>query len=297
MLVLTIIFNERLDCWGIVGNIVVLLVFIIIVNYIRSKNNSIGVRALQTFYIIAVVIYLFKTVEKLSFALHGRDYDDVLIVIDRAMFGGANPSVWLFQHIPVVPVFVEIVQLCYFSYYFLPVILAIEFFRRRRRDKQANVTDELETLRFVIIYGLLLSYLGYFALPGIGPRFTLFDFWSISKDLPGIFLTEPIRWFINLAENIRPWMTSMQAAQVVTRDVFPSGHTEITLLSIMLGFRFKAKSRWVVLLIGSGLIFSTVYLRYHYVIDLIAGALVALLTLYTATPLMNFLLKQKRKLL
>jgi len=148
----------------------------------------------------------------------------------------------------------------------------------------------------VIIYGLLLSYIGYFALPGIGPRFTLFDFWSISKELPGVFFTEPIRWFINLAENIRTGMTSLQAAQVVTRDVFPSGHTEITLLAIMLSFKYKAKARWVVLFIGSGLIFSTVYLRYHYFIDLVAGALVALLALYTAEPVIKFLQRMKSKL-
>jgi hypothetical protein len=297
MLILTIMFNERLDGGGIFGNVLVLLAMIILINYIRSKSNRVGVRLLQTFYIIPVVIYLFKTVEKLSFALHGRDYDNVLITIDRAIFGGANPSVWLFQHIPVMPIFVEIMQLCYFSYYFLPVVLAIEFFRRRRRDNiDGNKVDELETLRFVIIYGLLLSYLGYFALPGIGPRFTLFDFWSISKDLPGVLLTEPIRWFINLAENIRTGMTSIQAAQVVTRDVFPSGHTEITLLSIMLGFKYKAKARWAVLFIGSGLIFSTVYLRYHYFIDLVAGALVALLALYTAEPVIKFLQRMKSKL-
>jgi membrane-associated phospholipid phosphatase len=296
MLVLAFFFHDQLDFSGIIINTVALFLIIALVNYIRSRSPSKVIRAVHVFYIIAIVIYVFKTVEKLSFAMHGRDYDNVLIAIDRTIFG-TNPSVWLFQHIPVIPIFVEIMQLCYFSYYFLPIILAIEFFIRRRHEHvEEGKIDELEMLRFIIVYGLLVSYLGYFSLPGIGPRFTVFDFWSISKDLPGVLLTEPMRWFINLAENIRTGMTSAQAASVVTRDVFPSGHTELALLSIILGFRYKARSRWVILFLGVGLIFSTIYLRYHYVIDLIAGALIAMITLYTSTPVMNFFLRFKRRL-
>jgi membrane-associated phospholipid phosphatase len=298
ILVLTLIFQEKLDASSIMVYSTILLIAIVLVNYARSKSDSKTMRAVHTFYIVPLVLLVFKTVEKLSFALHGKDYDALLISIDRALFGGAVPSVWLFQHIPVMPLFVEIMQLCYFSYYFLPIILAIEFFIRRRHEHtEDNVSDELETLRFIIIYGLLVSYIGYFSLPGIGPRFTVFDFWAISKDLPGIFFTEPMRWFINFAENIRVGMTSAQAAAVVTRDVFPSGHTEIAVLCMILGFRYKAKSRWVILFLGLGLIFSTIYLRYHYVIDLIAGSLLAMVTLYTSAPIMNFFIRLKRKLL
>jgi membrane-associated phospholipid phosphatase len=293
VLILTIIFQYLLDAAGIVIYTTILLLSIIIVNYIRSHSNSKIVRALHTFYIIPLVILVFKTVEKLSFALHGRDYDNVLIAIDRSIFG-VNPTVWLYEHFPKIPLLTEIMQLCYFSYYIIPVILATEFFIRRRQVKAGDYyRDELETLRFILIYGLLTSYAVYIMLPGIGPRFTLHDFWSISKELPGVLLTEPIRWFINLAENIRVGMTSIQAAQAVTRDVFPSGHTEITLLGIILAFRLKARSRWLVLFLGTGLIFSTIYLRYHYVIDVIAGALLAIITLYTSAPVMNFFLRMK----
>lgn len=296
MLILTFAFQDHLDTVGILINSCILLVSIVFVNYLRSRNAGKGMRALHTFYIIPVVLLIFKTVEKLSFALHGRDYDNILIAIDRTIFG-ANPTQWLFEHIPVMPLFVEIMQLCYFSYYFLPVILAVEFFIRRRHDHaEDHYTDELEQLRFIVIYGLLVSYVGYFSMPGIGPRFTLHDFWAISKELPGVFLTEPIRWFINLAENIRTGMTNAQAAEAVTRDVFPSGHTELALLSIILAFRFKARSRWLIFTLGTGLIFSTIYLRYHYVIDVIGGSLLAIIALYTSGPVMDFFLRMKAKI-
>ena len=293
VIILTIIFQDKLDAAGIVIYTTILLVTIIIVNYIRSRSNSKVVRAVHTFYIIPLVILVFKTVEKLSFALHGRDYDNVLIGIDRTIFG-VNPTVWLYEHFPNIPLFTEIMQLCYFSYYIIPIILATEFFIRRRQIKSNDYyRDELETLRFILVYGLLTSYVVYISLPGIGPRFTLHDFWSITKELPGVLLTEPIRWFINVAENIRVGMTSAQAAQAVTRDVFPSGHAQLVVLEMILAFRFKARARWLILFLGLGLIFSTVYLRYHYVIDVIAGSLLALITIYTSTPVMNFFLRMK----
>lgn len=297
ILVLTIIFSDRLDATGIVINSIILLIAIVVVNYIRSKSNSKWVRALHTFYIVPLVLLVFKTVEKLSYALHGKDYDNLLIAIDRTIFNGTSPSIWLYEHFTRLPIFTEIMQLCYFSYYFLPIMLAVEFFIRRRHDHtEDRFVDNLEILRFTMIYGLVVSYIGYFSLPGIGPRFTIHDFWSISKELPGVLLTEPMRWFINFAENIRPGMTSTEAALVVTRDVFPSGHTELALLSVILGFRYKARSRWVILFLATGLIFSTIYLRYHYVIDLVAGALLAIITLYTATPVMSFFLRVKEKI-
>ena len=297
VLILTTIFRDGLDVASILFNAAILLGSVAGINLIRARWNTKGVRIFHTFYILFIAIFLFKTVEKLSYALHGRDYDNVLITVDRAIFGGANPTVWLYEHIPVMPVFVEFLQICYFMYYILPIILAVEFYRRRRKEnREVRTIDELETLRFVIIYGLLTSYIGYLILPAIGPRFTLHEFWSISSELPGVLLTEPLRWLINLGENIKEGMTNLQAAHVVTRDAFPSGHTEITLLTMILGFRYKAKARWLIFFIGSGLIFSTVYLRYHYVIDVIGGSLFAVITLYTTPAVMNFFMRLKRKI-
>jgi membrane-associated phospholipid phosphatase len=51
---------------------------------------------------------------------------------------------------------------------------------------------------------------------------------------------------------------------------------------------YRIRFRWVVVVLGSLLIISTVYLRYHYVIDLIAGALFMIFTLWTAPKLFNW---------
>jgi membrane-associated phospholipid phosphatase len=48
---------------------------------------------------------------------------------------------------------------------------------------------------------------------------------------------------------------------------------------------FQKKVFWWLLPIGTGIIISTVYLRYHYLIDVVAGALVALVIVAAAKPL------------
>ncbi len=82
-----------------------------------------------------------------------------------------------------------------------------------------------------------MSYLGYFIWPGIGPRFTLHNFETINQDLPGLFLTNFLREIVNSGESI-PAGTS-NPAEVVQRDIFPSGHTMITLIVMYLSFRLK----------------------------------------------------------
>ena len=66
------------------------------------------------------------------------------------------------------------------------------------------------------------------------------------------------------------------------RDVFPSGHMMMTLVAVILAYRYELKVRHYVFCVGMLLIFATVYLRYHYFIDLVAGALLAFPCLLTS---------------
>lgn len=256
-----------------------------LINLLRSRSNDLRIQLIHMFYIVLLVPIFFKTMEKMSFALHGHDFDTTLIAADRLIFH-VDPTVWLYQHIPLMPFFVEYLQICYFLFYFLPVALMIEMFRRRLNREEghvfrSNVLDELEELRFVVFYGFCLSYIGYLCYPAIGPRFTLHNFLLLPKELPGVLVTNVLREVMNAGENIKQGMPIAMIEKVVTRDAFPSGHTDITFLTMVLAFKFKAKVRWPIFILGMSLIFSTVYLRYHYGIDLIGGLLFACVTLYT----------------
>jgi membrane-associated phospholipid phosphatase len=61
----------------------------------------------------------------------------------------------------------------------------------------------------------------------------------------------------------------------------------MTLIVMYLAHRYRIMSRWWLTAVGSLLIISTVYLRYHYVTDLIGGGLVMLFTIWTAPALVS----------
>jgi len=60
------------------------------------------------------------------------------------------------------------------------------------------------------------------------------------------------------------------------RDAFPSLHTAVTLLTLAFAFKYLRWLFWLLLPVCIGLLVATVYLRHHYVIDLIAGVFLAL---------------------
>jgi membrane-associated phospholipid phosphatase len=89
-----------------------------------------------------------------------------------------------------------------------------------------------------------------------------------------------------MGESIPP--NVLNAAALAQRDCFPSGHTEMTIISIYLSLKFKQSIRWIILIVGISLIIATVYLRYHYVIDIIAGIICAILVIFFAPYIQNW---------
>jgi membrane-associated phospholipid phosphatase len=207
----------------------------------------------------------------------------MLIAADRVLVG-VDPTSWLSAHMLLPAVAIDYLQVCYSLFYFLPVALGVELYRRAlRKERDGMYAPEEHTqlgeLLFLVVYGFLLSYAAYFIFPSIGPRFTLHNFHLIDHELPGEYVTRMLREWLNRGENVLPTMSLEEARRLVTRDAFPSGHTDITLLTILLAFRYRARSRWILAILGSSLIFATVYLRYHYLIDVIGGALLMAITL------------------
>jgi membrane-associated phospholipid phosphatase len=204
------------------------------------------------------------------------DFDNLFIAIDRWMFG-TDPTHWLHQL--ANPVLTEILQIIYGMFYLLPIILGLSLLRKKR-------FVAMDFALFTIFYGFCLSYLGYFTLPGIGPRFTLHDFSTINEQLPGLWLTNFLRELVNSGESIPSGTPN--PAEVVQRDVFPSGHTMITLIVIFLSVKLKSRSKYFFVPVGSLLIFSTVYLWYHYVIDLIGGLAFMIFAVWSAKYIFNW---------
>ena len=277
LIIMNMIFYQRVNNWLffiIINSFIILFAFAL--GYFEDKYNNRFWRIIHYWYIAPLILFTFKELYYMIHPIRIQDYDYLFIKIDYWIFG-VNPTQWLQQF--TNPVLTEILQIVYGLFYFLPIILALVLLRNKRYFAVDFAT-------FSIVYGFFLSYLGYFALPGVGPRFTLHNFSQINVDLPGIWLTNYLRDLVNIGESIPPGTPN--PAAIVQRDVFPSGHTMITLIVIYLSIRLKSRSRYFLVPVGTLLIFATVYLWYHYVIDLIGGLVFMIFSLWSGKLIFNW---------
>jgi membrane-associated phospholipid phosphatase len=278
--ILNIIFHQRVSNWPthVTLNIFMIL-FVFLIAYLDKKQPRAIWTQLHYWYLVPLIFLIFKEIYFMVDPIRGVIYDDILIEIDRFIFG-FDPTVELYKISN--PLLTEALQIVYGSFFFLPIILGIDLLL-------TNKDDEFKYEAFTVIYGFFLSYIGYFLVPAIGPRFTLHEFELKNIELPGILLTNFLREIVNSGESIPAGTPN--PAQVVQRDAFPSGHTQITLIVMYLSVRFKSKTRYALLTVGTLLIFATVYLRYHYVIDLIAGGIFMIFTVWTGYYIYNWWMK------
>jgi membrane-associated phospholipid phosphatase len=252
---------------------------ILLLAYARSATGWRILAYVHDWYAVPVVFFMFKELYFVIRPIHGyQDMDSLLIAADRWLFG-VDPTVWLMQY--AHPVVTEILQIAYTTFYFLFILVGYELYRR-------PLKGPFHYFMFSCVYGFFLSYLGYLLVPGVGPRFTLHDFSALDQDLPGVFLTPYLRWFVNAGESVPMNVPNAISHAAAQRDVFPSGHTMMTLVLMYFGVHYRLKARWFLVITGTLLIAATVYQRYHYVIDLIAGALFFVVCLLTAPRVFSF---------
>ena len=199
----------------------------------------------------------------------GRGYDAWLIAADRWIFG-TDPTVWLarFAH----PIVTELLQLSYALFYLLPLAVAMELYVGGREGRFRRWV-------FVCGCGFFLAFAGYLIVPAVGPRFTLHEPGALARELPGLWLTPSLRALIDGGGMVPVGAAAAEVMRLAPRDAFPSGHALVTILAIFWAWRYRLGVRWAVTVIGGLLILATVYLRYHYVVDVLAGAVLAVLCL------------------
>jgi membrane-associated phospholipid phosphatase len=267
------IFSYRIEWWVLLlaGHAMAITVVVLIATWqqphrpVASPRRSVA-SFVGGWYPVALMPLAYKELSYLIPLIHQCDLDPTLAAIDHR-FLAVHPTVWLERF--TWPPLTDVLQLTYSTYYFLPVILGAVLWRNGWFDK-------FHFWVFIVMLGFFLSYLGYIAVPAIGPRFLPEIVEAQTKPLTGVWLFQPIRAMLDRAEGI-------------TRDCFPSGHAEMTLLVLYYARRFHRKTFWWLLPLGTGVVVSTVYLRYHYVIDVVAGALCAITIVLIAEPLYRML--------
>jgi membrane-associated phospholipid phosphatase len=255
IILLVILFYPRFPHgWQLLARFIPLAILAVLVSEATRRWAEIKlVRVIGDFSPIFFVIVIYELLGGVIPFLR-PDADNLLIRIDLILFG-VHPTVWLERFL--TPWVADILALAYASYYFIPAVLITILYGW---GKEREFSLAISTL----VLGYYLSYLGYIALPAIGPRFTLASVQQVPLQ-GGAILNSVVNTLNTIEGN--------------PRDCFPSGHTQMVLISLWFALKYKRPLFWVCLPLSGALIFSTVYLRYHYVIDLAAGFIFAGITL------------------
>ena len=275
--VLNILFSGRIPHWWLMVPINIAVISLIcLLGWARHTTGNRILALVHDWHVAPTVFFTFKELYFMVKPMHlGRDYDSLLIAADRWLFG-VDPTRWLMQF--ATPWVTEILQIAYTLFYALFIILGVELYARKEKDV-------FHYFMFTCVLGFYISYIGYFFLPAVGPRFTLHDFAALDRDLPGVWLTPFLRSFVNFGGSVPMGVPNDVASAGTQRDVFPSGHTMMTLVLMYLSVRYRVRLRWFVIVTGALLILATVYERYHYVVDLLGGAACMILCVAAAPRL------------
>ena len=220
----------------------------------------------RNWYPLPYVASCYKEMALLVPAVRRTDLDGWLARLDYG-FWHVHPTVWLERW--QTPGFTEFLQLVYTL--FVPAVLLIPFLVWKK-----GKYPEFQYLAFLIALGFLASYAGYLAVPARGPRFLLRNLQH--APLEGLWLFHGMQATLDRLESAH-------------YDCFPSGHTELTILAWW-GSRMVSKGLFRAYFAYTlSIIFATVYLRYHYTVDLLAGAVLAILLIRFAPVLYRKLSK------
>jgi len=244
--------------FNIVANLIIFYFVILINSEEQQGNNKMWFIFTRNIYYLLIILFVYSQFQILIKAFRTIDYDNLLIKLDLYLLG-ENAGDYFVKYSS--PILTEYLQIAYSLFYFLPVIVGWEIWKRQE--------ENLDLFARNIIFAYFFSYFLYLILPAIGPRFTIYNFTKLSEDLPGLYLTKFLRWAINVGGGITN--DHLNPTYLVNRDCMPSGHTMITLVTIYYSFKLKTKVKSIILILGLSVIFATIYMRYHYFVDIIAG--------------------------
>lgn len=225
----------------------------------RAERLPKALRIAVDFYPAAFIPFVYESLGPLIAAARGSARDDLLIAVDRAILGG---DVTVLLQPLVTPFWGAFFYLAYSTYYFLPIVLGAFLWSR----------DTAAARRFIFTLSICfyVSYLGYFTVPAYGPRTALADRHTVTLETTAV------------ARAISHTIDELEHTKL---DAFPSGHTMIATAVLIVAWRRMRRLFWLLLPPAAMLIVSTIYCRYHYLVDILAGMVLAFATVPVADRL------------
>jgi membrane-associated phospholipid phosphatase len=209
------------------------------------------------FPFLVILLMYFSLWGDATHLLVPHDRDRELIVLDQRLFGfQASLAIQRF----ITPRRTAWMEFCYFFHILnIPIVACFVYLRRAR----ARFREMMSGLMVVSFLGLL----GYILVPAIGPMYTQHDLYTVPLRQPLSIFNQQLE-FMDFAR--------------IHRDVFPSMHVAISFLVWLYALRNSRPLFWILSPLILSLWVSTIYLRYHYLVDVVAGLLLAPVSFWLA---------------
>ena len=269
MLILSFVFHDKLEYNRITGRHYFRFFTYTILLYLLfgGKFKSIG-KIFRNFFPLVLVTTAFENLGDVITKINPHHADWTLIKIDKFLFGG-DISLWMERL--YTPWLNDLMHSAYTSYYLIPPLIGMLLY----------LSGNYKVFRNFIVavaFTAFLGYIGYVLVPAIGPKHVLAHLYT--KNFKTGALMAKLAVIINNYEPFRA-------------DCFPSLHTAHTLVAMIYAYKYLKKFFSIPFCIwGSLLIISTVYCRHHYVIDVVAGILLAVFNIYLAAKINNLWYKK-----
>ena len=190
-------------------------------------------------------LWLYGATSRVTSALGSPLWDHALLGLDRRWFG-ETPSVEL--QACSAPWLTDVMSACYTFYHvYLHGMLILVMWTKSSSSARC-FGDGLYA-------GFAVGFVGYLLVPALGPH----------AAFPSLYL-QPLAG--GAMSSLNAWIVGAGAALYGT---FPSLHVLVTTILLDHDWRLCRRRFWWVAGPAAGLLASTVYLRYHYAVDLLAG--------------------------
>lgn len=190
--------------------------------------------------------------------------DPALISLEKWIFGFQPSIVW--SRAWPWPWFHELMEFAYFSYYFLAAAYVWLVMRMPGPDPEYR-WDALRDFVRDLSVTMLICYTLYTLFPAWGPKYFRLGYVAVGGGP-----------FTAIMHHIHDKGAILGAA-------FPSSHVAASLVPWWHTWKRFPRHRWWMTTLFVLLCMSTVYNRYHYVVDVIAGLLLGTLVMYAGARL------------
>lgn len=146
--------------------------------------------------------------------------------------------------------FNELMNICYFSYYIIIGLVCVALYFSSSKKAQKGI--------FIVIVSFYMYYLIFAILPVVGPQYYV----------PDAISTIPPHFFGKLMHNI---IISYEQPT----GAFPSSHVGVAFIISYISYNYIKKLFFITLPFVIGICFATVYIKAHYLVDVVAGIISA----------------------